>query len=518
MTRRSSSTTMREVPGAPRPMNEPPALPPVSTSTQRTFRPASCARAQREPDRAHLRVGEDHARRARAVRAQPDGVAEDRVGGEPALVLAHVRQQRAAVGVADGVQPVVAGHPQVVADGERLAGLEAEHLEADARRCRACGRPRRAAPRPRRWCRRPARARSRRARETRRARGAETHVDAEGAQRLEHLLARERLLALDQAVPAVDQRDGRVRARPRPAPSRRRRCRRRGWRAAAARSCAVVASLFVHGRDSRRPGMSGTSADEPVATTTARRAESDSWPSTSTVEAPGDLRPAADQRHAVLLEPRHLRAVVAVVDHLVAPPQHGRAVDRRGPQAGHASDLARQLDRPQQRLRRHAGVERAVAADERALDDRDREPVLAQPARHHLAGRRRHRSPQRRIRACAACRRTARMLRAEVGEHREHAAVLVGRGRQPELAEDAVDVRVDRLLAEEEAPADRGVRMALGDQAEQLALARRQLRQPVVGRCGDPSAAARPRGRSPSRRGRRARPRRGSRRSRARDP
>ena len=49
---------------------------------------------------------------------------------------------------------------------------------------------------------------------------------------------------------------------------------------------AVVASLFVHGFASRRPGMSGMRAVDPVATTTARRALSDSWPSTSTCSFP----------------------------------------------------------------------------------------------------------------------------------------------------------------------------------------------------------------------------------------
>ena len=42
----------------------------------------------------------------------------------------------------------------------------------------------------------------------------------------------------------------------------------------------------------------------------------------------GDPRAAADERDAVLLEPRQLRAVVEVVDHLVAPGEHGGGVDR----------------------------------------------------------------------------------------------------------------------------------------------------------------------------------------------
>ena len=47
-----------------------------------------------------------------------------------------------------------------------------------------------------------------------RGRGPQAHVDAGAAQRLEHLLARERLLALDQAVAAVDQRHVRAERRP----------------------------------------------------------------------------------------------------------------------------------------------------------------------------------------------------------------------------------------------------------------------------------------------------------------
>jgi hypothetical protein len=58
--------------------------------------------------------------------------------------------------------------------------------------------------------------------------------------------------------------------------------------------------------------------------------------------------------------------------------------------------------------------------------------------------------------------------------------VVVWRGEQPELEEDRVDVRLDRLRAEEQRLADRTVRPALGHQAEDLALARRQLLERVV--------------------------------------
>ena len=47
-----------------------------------------------------------------AVLVEPRVAAEDHVGGDAGLVLAHVREQRAAVDVADRVEPVVAGHAQ----------------------------------------------------------------------------------------------------------------------------------------------------------------------------------------------------------------------------------------------------------------------------------------------------------------------------------------------------------------------------------------------------------------------
>ncbi len=54
--------------------------------------------------------------------------------------------------------------------------------------------------------------------------------------------------------------------------------------------------------------------------------------------------------------------------------------------ARHAARLADELLRPQQRLRRHAGVERALAADEVLLDERDLHPMaLGQPPRGNLA-------------------------------------------------------------------------------------------------------------------------------------
>ena len=225
-----------------------------------------------------------------------------------------------------------------------------------------------------------------RARDARRRRPRRTSTP-ELAQRLEHLLARERLLALDQARAAMDQRHGASRARPTPAPSRRRRRRRRGSRGGAAPRFAVVASLFVHGLAARRPGMSGIAAVEPVATTTALRATSDSCPSTSTSSFP-----AIRARPRTSVTPRcssHGSCALSSRSWMTSSRRRSTAALSIGDglEARHAPHLVRELDRAQQRLRRHARVERAVAADERLLDDRHREAVLAQAARRHLAGR-----------------------------------------------------------------------------------------------------------------------------------
>ncbi len=75
---------------------------------------------------------------------------------------------------------------------------------------------------------------------------------------------------------AVDERHLRAEQANTPGRARHRRRRRRGPRAARGTSLAVVASMFVHGRASRSPSMSGISAAEPVATITAFRATSSS--------------------------------------------------------------------------------------------------------------------------------------------------------------------------------------------------------------------------------------------------
>ena len=101
-----------------------------------------------------------------------------------------------------------------------------------------------------------------------------------------------------------------------------------------------------------------------------------------------DAEPAVELDPAVL-EPRQHGAVVEVVDDLVAAVEHGLDVELAGHRlggAGDAADLAQDLLRAQQALRRHARVERALPADEVVLDQRDLEPRVGQPSRRHLTG------------------------------------------------------------------------------------------------------------------------------------
>src|SRR5215210_7583044 len=91
------------------------------------------------PDGGDLRVGEDDARRLAAVGALLGrrGIAEDVLAREPRLVLAHVGVERAAVDVADRVEPVVAGHLHVLVDLDVLTRLEADRVEAELAGVRA---------------------------------------------------------------------------------------------------------------------------------------------------------------------------------------------------------------------------------------------------------------------------------------------------------------------------------------------------------------------------------------------
>jgi len=86
-----------------------------------------------QPDRAHLRVGEGDARHRLGAGAVAGVLPENLVGRDPSLVLAHVRERRQPVAVADREQPgsVHAGHPQGVVDVDGAGGLHPHAVEAE---------------------------------------------------------------------------------------------------------------------------------------------------------------------------------------------------------------------------------------------------------------------------------------------------------------------------------------------------------------------------------------------------
>ena len=76
------------------------------------------------------------------------------------------------------------------------------------------------------------------------------------------------------------------------------------------------------------------------------------------------------------------------------------------------------------------------------------------------------------------------LVASEIEERGLHAQADVLRLAEVELQEDRVDVALDRALRDPEARGDRAVAAALGDQGEDLELARRQPRQLRVVRAG----------------------------------
>ena len=154
-------------------------------------------------------------------------------------------------------------------------------------------------------------------------------------------------------------------------------------------SWALVASRLFQVRTESRPSIGGIAAPEPVATTTARSARSSCSPTTISPLA-GEAALAAEQLDPPFLQPGQLDRVVPVVDHLVAAGEDRRGVEpvlAGDRDAGHAVGLGQHLGRPQQRLRRHAGVVGALAADQVALDDRHPPAGFGEAAGADLAGR-----------------------------------------------------------------------------------------------------------------------------------
>ena len=152
-------------------------------------------------------------------------------------------------------------------------------------------------------------------------------------------------------------------------------------------SCAVVALRFVHGCASRRPGMSGIVAVEPVATTTARRAVSGSCPSTSTCSFP--VMRARPRTSVTWRFSSHGSWLLSSRLWITSSRRASTASASIGPatRPGTRATSFASSTGPEQRLRGHARVVRAVASDEPLLDDRHGHAVLAEPAGRHLTGR-----------------------------------------------------------------------------------------------------------------------------------
>ena len=344
-------------------------------------------RRERVADCRDLRLGKDHARRTGAVVADLHVLAEDPVGGDPALVLAHVRQEIAAVHVADRIQPLVLGRLQRLADLDRLPRLEADRLDPELRG------PRAAADGDEQLVASQAVARLELEPHLpvpRRGDGldADAHVDPAIDERGVDELCGERLLPAEQPRHCLD--DGNTR------PERCPRLRELHARDAAAEHEQPAGDLLRGRRLAVRPRLRLAEPGDRRHGRLAPGRDDDSRPClehlVSDQEATLAVEPgrAADERHAALVEPRQLRAVVEVVDHFVAPlerrlhvqlPRDGLARARDPPR------LVERLGRPQQGLRGHARVVGAFAADEVLLDERDLEPAFAESAGACLARR-----------------------------------------------------------------------------------------------------------------------------------
>ena len=159
-------------------------------------------------------------------------------------------------------------------------------------------------------------------------------------------------------------------------------------------SLAVVPGLDrVEPVDRRHRGAAAGGDDHGLAS--AQHLVADNHPALA-VEAAG----AAEELDAAFFEPGQLGGVVEVVDDLVAALEDRLGVELAGCRlrhAGHPARLGEHVGRAQQRLRGHAGVVGAFAADQVRLDDRDAHAAVGEAAGADLARRARRRARSRRI-------------------------------------------------------------------------------------------------------------------------
>ena len=162
----------------------------------------------------------------------------------------------------------------------------------------------------------------------------------------------------------------------------------------------VVASMLVLRADLGEPVDRRHRAVVPLARTTARRASSVS-PPTTTRRSPSAVLPA-HERDAALVEPRHLRAVVEVVDDLVAPAR-ARPARQRPVTASPPRDA-----RTSARTRRGAAAPSRACRPSTSTRRRPSGPPPSRPpARPRPAARP---PPRRRGRRRARSRRSSRIL------------------------------------------------------------------------------------------------------------
>ena len=214
----------------------------------------------------------------------------------------------------------------------------------------------------------------------------ETDVDATLAQRLGDLFAHERLLALEQPLPAVDERH--------PSAERRPRLRQLDADDAAAEHEETRGHLLRGRRLDVRPRLRVAQARDVGDRRRAAGRDDDRPPRAEHVvaDARRAVRPSSRPCPRTSVTPRsssHGSCEESSRSWITSSRRASTAAtsERAGRDAGHAPRLGGELDGPQQRLRRHARVEGALAADESLLDDRDLEARLAQAPGDHLAGR-----------------------------------------------------------------------------------------------------------------------------------
>jgi hypothetical protein len=314
------------------------------------------------------------------VRERAYVVAEDRVARDAGLVLAHVRERRAAIDVADRVEPaaVDADGTEAVVDLHRPTRLETDRLQPEVGR----GRPapdadQQLVAREFAVVLEPERDRSVRAgggcRTT-----LEQDLDPLRFERLFQLLARERLLAAEEARAALHDRD----LAPEAAESLREldagraaaeheepRRDARGLGGLPIRPRHRVGESF-DGRNERRGA--GGDDDRAARLEPCRRAV----PRHVDHALAREPAVAAVERRADPLQPLHLTLVRPARGHVVALGEGRARVDPAVDgldRAGNAPRRREHVARPNERLRGDAAPVRAFAAHELALDERDRE-------------------------------------------------------------------------------------------------------------------------------------------------